>query len=91
MQITEEPILKIYDNCQSDLEMIYKLEDLAHLRLKNPLKQSQELPNSYKINRNDSNNLEISKSIPTVTGVVKNINNQMTDVLKHDFLRKSIE
>jgi hypothetical protein len=46
---------------------------------------------NYKINRNDSKNLEISRSIPTVSGVVKNVNNQMADVLKHDYLRRSIE
>jgi hypothetical protein len=46
---------------------------------------------NYKINRNDSNNLELSKSIPTVAGVIKNVNNQMTDVLKHDYLRRSLE
>jgi hypothetical protein len=37
------------------------------------------------------NNLELSKSIPTVAGVIKNVNNQMTDVLKHDYLRRSLE
>jgi hypothetical protein len=36
-------------------------------------------------------NLEISRSIPTVTGVIKNVDNQMADVLKHDYLRRSLE
>ncbi len=35
--------------------------------------------------------MEISRAIPTIAGLVKNVNNQMTDVLKHDYLRRSME
>jgi len=91
MQTSSKPLLNIYDDCQSDLEMIYKLEDLAQQKLKVPLISNYDQSDSYKINRNDSNNLEISKAIPIITGVVKNVNNQMADVLKHDYLRRSME
>ena len=29
METSQKPVLNIYDNCQSELEMIYKLEDLS--------------------------------------------------------------
>ena len=71
--------------------MIYKLEDLAQQKLKVPLISKNTQADNYKINRNDKMNLEISKSIPTVAGVIKNVDNQMADVLKHDYLRRSLE
>jgi hypothetical protein len=37
MKTSSKPILNIYDNCQSELEMIHKLEDLAKDRIKVPL------------------------------------------------------
>jgi len=37
METSQKPLLNIYDNCQSDLEMIYKLEDLAQQKLRVPL------------------------------------------------------
>lgn len=91
MSTSEKPILNIYDNCQSELQMIQKLEALARDRLKVPLVREKELGDNMKISRNDSNNLDIAKAIPVVTGIIKNTNNQMSDVIKHDYLRRSME
>ena len=41
MATTSKPILNIYENCSSDLEMIHKLEDLARDRLKVPLMRDE--------------------------------------------------
>ena len=57
-----KPILNIYDNCQSELEMIHKLEQFAKDRLKVPLyRDDDQLRDNSKINKNYVNILEISK------------------------------
>jgi|LauGreDrversion4_2_1035121.scaffolds.fasta_scaffold448849_1 hypothetical protein len=61
MKTSSKPILNIYDNCQSELEMIHKLEELAKDRLKVPLYRDEQLRDNTKINKNFVNILEISK------------------------------
>ena len=89
METSFKPSLTIYENCQNEEEQFDYIEKLGRNKTKIPL-VSREFKDT-KINRSDANNyLSLAFSMPR-KGKVSLVDNHMADIIKHDYLRNSIE
>lgn len=87
----QKPTLNIYDNCPTEQDMLHKLEKLAKNQVKIPLRNDEYAYERLNINRSDArNNLSQSLNMQ-VEGKESATTNIMANVLKHDYLRRSME
>lgn len=83
--------LDIYSGCTNYVEAFEKLENLANNRTKIPLKKGKYNHEGMNINReNASDLLERAATLP-VQGKLSDVNPIMGNVLKHDYMRRSME
>lgn len=89
METSHKPALQIYENCQNEEEQFDYIEKLGRYTTKVPL-VNKEFKDT-KINRSDAGNyLSLAFNMPR-KGKVTLVDNHMTDIIKHDYLRNSIE
>ena len=83
--------LNIYDNCPTNQDKLHKLENLARNQVKIPVRDDDFHYENQNINRNDARNLLTQSIKMEPQGDATYTSNNMTDVLKHDYLRRSME
>lgn len=88
---TEKPALNIYNNCSTEQDMLHKLEKLARNRCKIPLVNDEYQYEKMNINRSDAKNYLTQSASMAPEGKVSDTSNIMANVLKHDYLRRSME
>lgn len=90
METTEKPYLEIYDDCKTDEEVLEYLDKLGKNKTKVPLRKSEKALTSKINHTNAETYLNLAYNMPT-KGKVSRVDNHMTDIIKHDYLRKSME
>lgn len=89
METSFKPSLAIYEDCYNEEEQFDYIEKLGRHETKVPLVNREF--KDIKINRSDANNyLSLAFNMPR-KGKVTLVDNHMADIMKHDYLRNSIE
>lgn len=91
VQMSSRQTLSVVKDCQNDEEAFLAMEKMARNKLKVPLINLKDPNQIQKINRQDADNyLTLSYKMPS-KGRLTTIDNHMADIMKHDYLKKSIE
>jgi hypothetical protein len=90
METTEKPYLEIYEDCKDDEEVLSYLDKLGRNKTKVPFRKSDKTLTSKINHTNAETYLNLAYNMPT-KGKVSRVDNHMTDIMKHDYLRKSME
>ena len=87
----EDAFTQIYNNCKTSEDKLQRLEDLAIEKTRIPLKRDRYKPEGTNINRTDASDLIVRAQAMPLQGKYSDLNPIMTNVLNHDYMRRSME
>jgi len=87
MKTSSRKILSVVKDCPNDEEAFLAIEKMASNKLKIPLTNIKDPYQIQKINKQDADHyLTLSYKMPS-KGRMTTVDNNMTDIMKHDYLR----
>lgn len=92
MEVSHKKEVNVYDDCPTEMEVFEKLEGYAKNKLKVPIRMETSQGHVVKkIGSQDAENLLAKSKQMQVVGTATFEDSKMADVMKHDYLKRSIE